>query len=276
MQCLQFIQDPQINYYSGMLHLSIITINFNNFNGLTKTLQSVSDQIYDKFEYIVIDGGSTDGSAEILKNSKFSKLQFVSEKDTGIYNAMNKGLKLAKGRYCLFLNSGDYLVNRNTLYEVFSDIDKEDIICGDILIEKDNKLVPGSQVPSKLTLEFLLYSGLPHPATFIKRSMLIASQGYKEEFRIISDWLFIISSIILRNATFKHIPNFISVYDTTGISSKPENIELISKEGKLAIKEILPDIVSSQLEDYSKEVMEYRKLKNNFFLKMIIKFLIQK
>ena len=105
--------------------LSIITINRNNAEGLRKTIESVlSQDVSDKtqVEYIIIDGASTDESVEVIKsfeNNQSNKLQitkWISEPDTGIYNAMNKGIKMATGEYCLFLNSGDYIIILKDIY----------------------------------------------------------------------------------------------------------------------------------------------------------------
>ncbi|MDR2910496.1 MAG: glycosyltransferase [Bacteroidales bacterium] len=95
------------------MKLSIITINLNNVAGLQKTIESVVKQTFTDYEYIVIDGGSTDGSADIIKQHANKITYWVSEPDKGIYNAMNKGIRVAKGEYCLFLNSGDWLINSN-------------------------------------------------------------------------------------------------------------------------------------------------------------------
>ena len=122
--------------------LSIITINYNNVLGLKRTLESVTGQSYSNFEYIVIDGGSTDGSKEhILKYS--DKISYwISEPDRGIYHAMNKGIAKASGEYLLFMNSGDLFYNNFILNEVIDDISKYDLIYFDILIRDGNKEYP--------------------------------------------------------------------------------------------------------------------------------------
>ncbi len=89
------------------MKLSIITINKNNAYGLRKTIQSVINQTYSNIEYIIIDGASTDGSIDVIKKFEDKIDWWASEPDTGIYNAMNKGIKIATGDYCQFLNSGD-------------------------------------------------------------------------------------------------------------------------------------------------------------------------
>jgi glycosyltransferase involved in cell wall biosynthesis len=102
--------------------LSIITINKDNARGLEKTIQSVMGQTYNDFEYIVIDGASSDDSVDIIKRYADRMTYWVSEPDTGIYNAMNKGIRKAQGEYCLFLNSGDVLINSNSLKDAFEEI----------------------------------------------------------------------------------------------------------------------------------------------------------
>ncbi|MEP7170167.1 MAG: glycosyltransferase, partial [Bacteroidota bacterium] len=97
---------------------SIITVNLNNAAGLKKTIESVVTQTFNDVEYIIIDGASTDGSKEVIKNYETKISYWVSEKDTGIYNAMNKAIKKAKAEYCLFLNSGDSLTNKKVLNDV--------------------------------------------------------------------------------------------------------------------------------------------------------------
>jgi glycosyltransferase involved in cell wall biosynthesis len=101
-----------------MIKLSIITINYNNRDGLEKTIRSVIDQRFTDFEFIVIDGGSTDGSVDNIRKYENKINYWCSEKDAGIYNAQNKGIKKAKGEYCLFLNSGDFLYNEDVLNKI--------------------------------------------------------------------------------------------------------------------------------------------------------------
>ena len=95
--------------------ISIITVNFNDKIGLERTLESVFSQNFRNFEYLVIDGGSNDGSKDLLEKNSEKINYWVSEPDKGIYNAMNKGISFAKGEYLIFLNSGDHLKNENSL-----------------------------------------------------------------------------------------------------------------------------------------------------------------
>ena len=114
------------------MELSVITINLNNATGLLKTMRSVLSQTFNDFEYIIVDGESSDNSVDLIKefNTKFQNLYWISEPDSGIFNAMNKGINLSKGKYLLFLNSGDFLSDQNTLEQVFSNKRNADILCG--------------------------------------------------------------------------------------------------------------------------------------------------
>ncbi|MFT4805390.1 MAG: glycosyltransferase involved in cell wall biosynthesis, partial [Psychroserpens sp.] len=104
------------------MKLSIITINFNNAVGLKKTIESVVNQTSNDFEYIVIDGGSNDGSVDVIKEYEAKVSYWVSEVDKGIYHAMNKGILLAKGDYLEFLNSGDILVNETVIQKIIPEL----------------------------------------------------------------------------------------------------------------------------------------------------------
>ena len=115
------------------MQLSIITINYNNGDGLQRTIESVIKQNFKSYEYIVIDGGSTDKSIDVIKRNKNHINYWISEPDTGIYNAMNKGIRKATGEYLIMINSGDVLVNEDVLDTVFKKNNNSDIIYGDVL-----------------------------------------------------------------------------------------------------------------------------------------------
>src|SRR6185436_3328442 len=121
----------------------------------------------------------------------------VSEKDAGIFNAMNKGITQAKGEYCLFLNSGDYLVDEHALAKVFSKKWDVDIIYGDMLIDNGKgKLIYGKQ-PDKITFEFIIKTTLWHPVAFIKKQLLHKMDYYNENLKIISDYEFFLKALFI-------------------------------------------------------------------------------
>lgn len=120
------------------MKLSIITINFNNEKGLKKTLESVSIQTYKNFEFIIIDGGSTDNSVNIIKEYQPIITYWLSEPDKGIYNAMNKGIAQAHGEYCIFMNSGDTFYDASTIEKSLPYLDGTAIVSGYTLYRQDH------------------------------------------------------------------------------------------------------------------------------------------
>ncbi|MGP8214409.1 MAG: glycosyltransferase family 2 protein [Bacteroidia bacterium] len=213
-----------------MPKLTIITVNYNNKTGLDKTIRSIVQQTYSDFEYIIIDGGSDDGSTDIIRQYK-DKINFwVSEKDSGIYNAMNKGIALANGEYCLFLNSGDSLFEKDTLEKVFNKTNyTEDIIYGNMLIDFSGKQVLG-KMPEKITFEQMMADTLWHPVSFIKRKLFNTYGNYREDLKIVSDYDFFIKTILINKVSALHIPITVCVFPVDGISSQSSNANLIKAE----------------------------------------------
>lgn len=224
------------------MKLSIITVNLNNRDGLQKSIDSVICQTFHDFEWIVIDGGSNDGSKELIEQYAEHFVYWVSEPDKGVYNAMNKGIKVAKGEYLQFLNSGDWLYNETTLERCFSHSFNADIVYGNLFFCRGEVMEP-YYYPQKLSFRFLYKKSLGHPATFIKRSIL-QSTLYDETFKIVSDWKFFLTQA-LNNKEFYYINEFISCFDTTGISSSSGL--LIEKERDAVLQEAVNPII---VEDY--------------------------
>lgn len=203
--------------------ISIITVNYNNLDGLKKTVLSVLEQTYKAFEYIIIDGGSTDGSAEYIKLQKSGLSYWVSEKDKGIYDGMNKGLSHATGDYCLFLNSGDFFADKNVLSSIFdiSYFITEDLIIGrQKFINKRGHISKGWKIDEKeIDERFLWYNTLPHQATFIKTSVLREIGGYDLDYPICADWVSWHYLLNERHCTYKLIDTVVSMMEQGGTSS---------------------------------------------------------
>jgi glycosyltransferase involved in cell wall biosynthesis len=228
------------------MQLSIITINLNNGNGLRKTIESVLEQTYRNFEFIVIDGSSSDNSIDIIKQLSDQISFWTSEKDTGIYSAMNKGIKIAQGEYCLFLNSGDFFYSCETLTNVFSLPLSEDIVYGDSY-RFDNDTEKGFFIiePDNLSLYHFFKRSICHQATFIKRNLFKKLGNYNEQLQIASDWEFNIKAIILNNCTTKHINIPIVNFDSHGLSTSNRDLSL--KERELILNRLLPGRIISDL-----------------------------
>lgn len=247
--------------------LSIITINLNNKPGLEKTISSVINQTFDDFEYIIIDGGSSDGSLEIIKKYTDKYSYWASERDKGIYNAMNKGILKATGKYCLFLNSGDYLVNDNVISSVFSTEQNTDIIYGSILNDYSTYKREVQYPHEKyITFRHFLKSTLPHPSTFIKRSLFDKVGLFNEDLIITSDWEFFLKAIFKYNASIKKLEQPIAVYEINGLSSDIRNKETIESERKKVLEthfyRFIDDYNSIESMEKSIPFLAYKMLRN--------------
>lgn len=216
-----------------MSKISIITINYNNGKGLQNTIESVIKQSDQDFEFIVIDGNSTDGSKEIISKYKSKLTYAISEPDHGIYNAMNKGILKANFEYLLFLNSGDTLENEDVIKNIQMHLNDSDIVSGDILIEdvKGKHYVPSRD---EVTLDFFFNISLFHQSTFIKRQLFLDLGLYNESFKIGGDYEFFIRALYKYNCSYKHSPILISKFITDGISNDPAYVEINKIEAKKA------------------------------------------
>lgn len=218
----------------GIMNLSVITINKDNAAGLKKTCLSVVSQTYKDFEWIIIDGESKDDSVNIIKQYSDRVTFWTSEPDSGIYNAMNKGIKQAKGNYLLFLNSGDFLSHPWTLEEAFNEINiskQADVYYSDA-VEDTYKVIAAPEI---ITLRFFIHYMINHQNTLICRE-LFERQLYNEKYKITADWFFFISELYRHNISFFHIKTNLTVFDTNGVSRIYEKKRLL--ERKTALKEL--------------------------------------
>lgn len=201
-----------------MLKLSIITINFNNLEGLKKTFKSVFEQTYQDFEYIVIDGGSTDGSKEFIEQQQDKLTYWVSEPDKGIYHAMNKGILKAKGEYLNFMNSGDRLYNKDVIFKIFShNIIDTDIIYGNYLFYNDTKRY---KAPSELKFsDFWFKSPICHQTVFIKHTLFQKYGLYETKYKVVADWAFFLLTIIKNNIKYIYSDIDVAEIEYEGLSS---------------------------------------------------------
>lgn len=205
------------------MKLSIITINFNNLDGLKKTSESILAQIWRDFEWIIIDGGSNDGSKEFIESittKKDSNVSFwCSEPDNGIYNALNKGIMYCNGEYVSCMNSGDVYYSHYTLAEVFSKENKATVLYGDAMFSYDSheKI---TTYPNKMSFRWLYNDTINHQASFCKTHIL-KKYMFDESYTIMADrklWL----KLYLSGYSFRHIPLVVTKYDHSGISATDE------------------------------------------------------
>lgn len=222
------------------MKISIITIVRNDLEGLKKTVQSVLGQNYKDFEYVILDGASTDGCAEYI-NSLDVNIVKKSEPDKGIYNAMNKAVKMASGDYCLFLNAGDSFFDSFVLEKASAILGKSDLYVGNTM-EFGDKVLKG-WAPDPLTIQFLLKTSIYHQSTFIRRQLLL-DYPYNENHKIVSDWEFFFERW-LQGSTYEKLDFFVSNYYLGGFSYTHQ--DLISIERKEVINRLLPQRVIDEL-----------------------------
>ena len=219
--------------------LSIITINLNNALGLRTSIESVINQTSRDFEYIIIDGNSADGSIEVIKEFESKINYWISEPDTGIYNAMNKGINLAKGEYCQFLNSGDWFVTTNVVEKMLETIPECSIYYGNML-----KLMPNGDIfrdtcaQGNLTMLNFYKGTLNHSTAFIKRCLFDKYGLYDETLKIVSDWKWYLIVIGLHNESVQYTNLDVTWFDMNGISNI--NHELEKQERQKVLKDLLP------------------------------------
>lgn len=215
--------------------LSIITINYNNLKGLKKTVESVDSQILKGFEYIVIDGGSTDGSAEYMESQSGKIDYFISEPDKGVYHAMNKGIKKASGEYLLFLNSGDHFINNEALEKSINFLENRDFVYFNLKVVDENKQFI-KEYPDKLSFSYFVKDTLPHPATFIKKRIFDDFGLYDESLSIVADWKFFMDRICKDNLRYKKVDSVLSTFYLDGLSSDSKNRSKIVAERQKVLK----------------------------------------
>ncbi|MGN0913556.1 MAG: glycosyltransferase family 2 protein [Alphaproteobacteria bacterium] len=220
--------------------LSIITI-CKNEPFIADTCQSVCSQINQNFEWLIIDGASTDDTLQKLKPFQERADVFVSEPDGGIYPAMNKGINLAQGKYLLFLNGGDLLYDTETIGKILPYLNKgrADVFYGDSYrlfeCEKDCFI---KTYPDEIDKSFFLSNTLAHQSSFIRKDLFTVLGGYREDFKIVSDkekWLCFLDN----GAKFSHIPFPCSRFRMNGISRFPS--QLLKEEKIKMLKEYYPE-----------------------------------
>ena len=221
------------------MKLSIITVNYNDAEGLERTIKSVISQTFHDYEFIIIDGGSTDDSVNIIKKYERHIDYWVSEHDGGIYPGMNKGLRQAKGEYLNFMNGGDCYHSEDVLEKIFALETDADIITGAHAENGIRNIGEGG-----VTMLDLYKWAIDHQASFIRREVALR-HPYDEKYRIVSDWKFFIEALIFDNCSFYYTDTIVVDVDMKGISNT--NSTLDAQEREAVLRELFPERV---LNDY--------------------------
>ena len=251
--------------------VTIITINLNNLKGLESTFSSLDAQKKNIFEFIVIDGFSSDGSRQYLLQKSHLITNYISEKDTGIYDAMNKGIAMAFGTRLLFLNSGDTIKKSLDFYRFITQYPDKDIVYSNIskVFPDDDKSVD-CRFPDYLSLEYMICYGLPHQATIINKVLFDKIGLYNEQYKIISDWVFFMEALFYHNASYHFVDLNPICFDGTGISNQNSQLKLIIKEQLDYISKRFPDKInvyktgSPYVKKYFRQIPRWRRPFNKF------------
>lgn len=241
-----------------MKKLTIITINKNNRIGLGKTLDSISEQSWSDYELIVVDGGSEDGSIDIISKYRDKIAISVTESDGGIYDAQNKGVRLASGEYCIFMNAGDVFYNNSVLEKVFSIPRVADVLYGDF--------VHGSRqinYPPKMTFLFFYKTGFCSQAVFVK-TVHHKKNPFDTRYRIMADREFFYK-MFMCDASFEYVNAVVCIYDASGISNSEEFKEVAISEDRFIKDKYVPGCI--QVDYYIlTRIKDFNRLYSDLFM----------
>ena len=268
------------------MKLSIITINYNNAQGLKKTLVSVASQTYRNIEHIIVDAASTDGSVDVIRDyeaanrSSIHPLTIVwsSKKDKGIYNGMNIGIQRATGNYIQILNSGDILaapdvtermvLRLNELTnERVNELDGVAILYGNMLKSYDGKIIIkrdtcGGDMYTPESFLYFYKGTLNHDCAYIRRDLFEKYGLYNEEMKICSDWEWYVRAIVLGGEKPVYTNIDVTIFDMNGVSeSSGKNADIIKRERREYLESILPPAVLRDYDVYAFPIKQYQRLK---------------
>lgn len=263
-----------------LMKLSIITINYNNAAGLRKTVQSVAEQLPCDLavEHIIVDGNSTDESVQIIRNyeqqisASSISLTWVSEPDKGIYNAMNKGIRMASGEYIQILNSGDCLASASVIKATYDALEKHQyppILYGNMLKTKDwtHFVRDTSGACSDYTPQSFLYfynGTLNHDCAYIRRALFDKFGYYNETMQICADWEWYVRAIVLGRTPAVYVNVDVTQFDMNGISeSNDTGRAIIRQERRAYLEQILPPAILADYDKYAIPILQYQRLKKH-------------
>lgn len=261
------------------MKLSIITINRNNAQGLKKTMQSVVEQTSNDIEYIVVDGASTDESVDIIKSFADQRLiRWVSERDNGIYNAMNKGIGMAQGEYVMILNSGDYLATPQVIEQMnkkLVDKGQPDILYGNMIkIWPDGKTRRDYQLSVNYSLFDFYQSTLNPDGTYIRRSLFQQFGPFDETMKICSDWAWMLKTIGLGGVKPSRVNIDTLYFDMTGVSESGERSrQTIQRERRQVLQQTLPAPVLADYDRFAADITLMRRIHRHPWAFRLVRFL---
>lgn len=235
-----------------MKTFSIITVCLNAPK-LECTCESIVNQSFQNFEWVVIDGGSDQETLNVLEKYKYRMDYFVSEKDDGVYDAMNKGIRQAHGDRLNFLNAGDSYTNFDVLRAVGAfthSLQDIDVIHGKIRTH-DGVIHFCTDDMAIMKYSWMIGSIIPHPATFYKRNIFERFGMYRTDYKIVSDYAFNLK-IFLGNCSFKHLDDIVANFSAPGLSSPDNHLHIAEK------KNVIEEFFSK--EEFAEEENKYKRM----------------
>lgn len=232
---------------------SVIVVTYNNADGLRRTLQSICQLDYPQKEVVVVDGGSKDETADVMTRNQDLITTSVSEPDKGIYNAMNKGVKLVKGDYVVFMNAGDVFANKDVLSLVSQ-------YSGDIILGEDIYGGKVRKLKEKMTLYDLLSNGIYHQAVYYRREVL-QQYGFDESYKLIADLKSVVEPLIKDRITVTCINSPLAICESGGISKQRWRETLV--ENRRLIDELVDPF-------YRDDYQKFARINNGIFNDFIV------
>jgi len=245
-----------------VMKISIVTINYNNLSGLKKTRDSVISQTYKDYEWIVIDGGSTDGAKEFLQEHSSEMSYWCSERDKGVYNALNKGTQHVTGDYIICMNSGDFFYDEYVLEHVCGEKLTADVVYGDWVQLYEDGHTNNLYGPKTFSLHFICKWNLSHQAIFA-RADIMKNSPYDERYDVIADWAKWVE-LTLKKCTFQYVPYNICYFAMGGLSCTSNRIDEEIK--MLRETEMSPAIMETMnyIDRVNKEINEVNVQRDEF------------
>ncbi len=241
-------------------------------------MKSVLSQTNTAFEYIVVDGASTDGCVDVIRRlaGQFgNRIKWISEPDKGIYNAMNKGIRMANGDYLEFLNSGDCLVSEDVVSKMYAALEEKrypSILYGNMIKDlPDGHLYRDRCFAGKdITLLGMYHGCLNHSPAYIGRDLFAKYGEYAEDLRICSDWKWYVNAIVLGEERPVYVDIDVSLFDMNGISES--NKDLLNSERIALLKEMIPYGILSDYDRWYDGIMMLDRLSRYPFVYKMVRF----
>jgi len=213
------------------MRISVITVSYNAADVIGRTMRSIMSQTYEDMEYIIVDGASTDGTDAVISSCESGIDKWVSEPDSGIYEAMNKGVRMSTGDFCIFMNAGDMFVDDTVLEKVAPMLDSRySIIMGNqIILSHEGRFLSYDRHWDTFRKDKLFYDSIYHQASFIRRSDMI-SHPYDEKLRMVSDWKLALDLIGLHPEMYHGVDVDVCLFFKDGITQRQHEHGLSERE----------------------------------------------